>query len=228
MEQTLKITNVLADPTRFHIYEYIATNQKEVTVQDIADIFQIHPNVARMHLSKLEDVNLLVAVTNKTGKGGRPSRLYRLSDHVIQLHFPFRDYQLLAKISIQALENLGESGREALRQVGKQFGEETVKRELPSGQLSVEQKLNIISNTAKMIGLRYDFSETDDQTIVNFQILNCPFKEIASESQETVCYMHHAFIQGMFEALFSNVQLKEEQNLIKGCEYCAYQAIVTK
>jgi predicted ArsR family transcriptional regulator len=228
MEQTLKITNVLADPTRYHIYEYIATNQKEVTVQEIADVFQIHPNVARLHLSKLEDIHLLVAETKKTGKGGRPSRLYRTSDHVIQLHFPFRDYQLLAKIAIQALEKLGEAGLQALRQVGKQFGEETIKRELPNSQLTVEQKLDIISNTAKMIGFRYQYSQSDDQAIINFHIHNCPFKEIANESQETVCYMHHAFIQGMFEALFANVQLKEEQNLIKSCEFCSYQAIVTK
>ena len=80
MDQVLKITSVLADPTRYEIYQYITRKHQEVTVQEIADAFHIHPNVARLHLTKLEDVNMLVSETKKTGKGGRPSRLYRLSD----------------------------------------------------------------------------------------------------------------------------------------------------
>ena len=42
---------------------------------------------------------MLKSETKKTGKGGRPSRLYVLSEDVIQLQFPFRDYQLLARIA---------------------------------------------------------------------------------------------------------------------------------
>ena len=73
MEQTLKITSVLSDPTRYKIYQYITERHNDVTVQEIADQFEIHPNVARLHLSKLEDVSMLSSETKKTGKGGRPS-----------------------------------------------------------------------------------------------------------------------------------------------------------
>ena len=68
MEQTLKITNVLSDPTRYYIYQYVTQKHDEVTVQEIADNFNIHPNVARLHLSKLEDVNMLVSETKKNRK----------------------------------------------------------------------------------------------------------------------------------------------------------------
>src|SRR6478609_7967366 len=149
MEQTLKITNVLSDPTRYYIYQYITQKHDEVTVQEIADNFSIHPNVARLHLSKLEDVNMLVSETKKTGKGGRPSRLYRLSDDVIQLNFPYRDYQLLSNIAIQTMLSLGEEGRKALYITGKRFGTELVEQEMASqhqnsGDLSFDQKLNIM------------------------------------------------------------------------------------
>ena len=106
MEQAFKITGVLADPTRYYIYKYISQKHSYVTVQEIADEFDIHPNVARLHLSKLEDVHMLKSETKKTGKGGRPSRLYVLSEDVIQLQFPFRDYQLLAKIAFNSLLSL--------------------------------------------------------------------------------------------------------------------------
>ena len=88
MEQILKITNVLSDPTRLSIYNYISKKHKEVNVKEIAKEFNIHPNVARLHLSKLEDVGMLKSENQKTWRG-RPSRIYRLSEDVVELSFPF-------------------------------------------------------------------------------------------------------------------------------------------
>ncbi|RSK27833.1 transcriptional regulator [Bacillus sp. HMF5848] len=231
MEQTLKITNVLSDPTRYYIYQYIAKQHNEVTVQEIAESFEIHPNVARLHLSKLEDVNMLVSETKKTGKGGRPSRLYRLSDDVIQLHFPFRDYQLLAKIAIQTMMSLGEAGQKALYLTGKRFGEEMIESQLPPhlnslDQLSFEQKLNIIREAASMSGFYPEFASSEDHSKIYFQIYNCPFKELASENTETVCRMHFAFLEGMFSVLFPEVVLEEKEKLVDGCASCSYHATV--
>src|SRR4051794_9166126 len=162
MEQTLKITNVLSDPTRYYIYQYITQKHDEVTVQEIADQFSIHPNVARLHLTKLEDVNMLVSQTKKTGKGGRPSRLYRLSNDVIQLHFPYRDYQLLSRIAIQTMASLGEPVQKALYETGKKFGMELIDQELARSmqsvdQLTFDQKFHIIKNASTLAGLSPEF-----------------------------------------------------------------------
>lgn len=232
MEQTLKITNVLSDPTRYYIYQYITKRHQEVTVQEIADGFNIHPNVARLHLSKLEDVNMLVSETKKTGKGGRPSRLYRLSDDVIQLNFPYRDYQLLSNIAIQTMLSLGEEGRKALYITGKRFGIELVEQEMASQHqngvdLSFDQKLNIMRSAATMAGFYPDFEANEDQTKIYFEIFNCPFKEVAVDHTESVCGMHYEFLKGMFESLFNSVELIEKENMITGCHSCNYQALVT-
>lgn len=231
MEQTLKITNVLSDPTRYYIYQYITKRHREVTVQEVADNFNIHPNVARLHLSKLEDVNMLVSETKKTGKGGRPSRLYRLSEDVIQLHFPYRDYMLLSKVAIQTMLSLGEIGKEALYFTGKRFGAEVVEQELVKKSLgdalNFEEKLTILKNAATLAGFYPEFETSADQTKIFFQIYNCPFKEVAEEHSETVCSMHHEFLKGMFEALFDSVELIEKENMLAGCDTCSYQAIVT-
>ena len=232
MEQTLKITNVLSDPTRYYIYQYITKRHQEVTVQEIADGFSIHPNVARLHLSKLEDVNMLVSETKKTGKGGRPSRLYRLSDDVIQLNFPFRDYQLLSKIAIQTMMTLGEEGKKALYLTGKRFGSELIEQEMAthhhiSSELSFDQKLTIIKSAATMAGFYPDFDVNEDQTKIYFEIYNCPFKELAIEHTEAVCNMHFEFLRGMFESVFDSVELVEKENMITGCNSCSYQAVLT-
>ena len=232
MEQTLKITNVLSDQTRYYIYQHVTKQHNEVTVQDIADRFEIHPNVARLHLSKLEDINLLTSETKKTGKGGRPSRLYRLSDDVIQLHFPFRDYKLLSKIAIQTMMRLGEPGIEALYDTGKEFGKELIESNSNiisiNSAASFEEKLHILRNAANVAGFSPVFQPSDDQTQVHFQIFNCPFKEVAMSHPETICKMHSAFLKGMFSALFTDVELIETGNMLNGCQTCTYQANVTK
>jgi predicted ArsR family transcriptional regulator len=233
MEQTLKITNVLSDPTRYYIYQYITKRHLEVTVQEVADNFNIHPNVARLHLSKLEDVNMLISETKKTGKGGRPSRLYRLSDDVIQLHFPFRDYMLLSKVAIQTMLELGEVGKKALFLTGKRFGMEIVEQELTKkgqsgSELSFQQKLTIFKNASTLAGFYPEFEVNGEETKIYFKIFNCPFKEVAMDQSETVCGMHYEFIRGMFEVLFHSVELIEMENMMTGCHTCSYQALVTK
>ena len=215
MEKTLKITNVLSDPTRYSIYEFITKRHEDVTVQEIAEEFDIHPNVARLHLSKLEDVNMLVSETRKTGRGGRPSRLYRLSDNVIQLNFPFRDYQLLAKIALETLFSLGEAGKEALYETGKRFGTEYMeaemaKRHLPE-EINFEEKLEILQEAAELAGFYPEFEVSDNKSAIFLQIYNCPFKELAQSHYESVCPTHRQFLKGMFESLFDDVTLIEKK-----------------
>jgi predicted ArsR family transcriptional regulator len=232
MEQTLKITNVLADPTRYHIYEYITKKHKKVSVQEIAEAFNIHPNVARLHLTKLEDVNMIVSETQKTGKGGRPSRLYRLSDKVIQLHFPFRDYQLLSKIAIQTVAKLGDVGKQALYETGKNFGKELVAQRIPHDQsvqqLTFAEKAEIVKEAAEAAGFYPTFEYNEKEGKIYLQVFNCPFKEIALQEPEIICQMHYAFLQGMFDVLFPNVELVEMENMMEGCDCCSYRANLVK
>lgn len=233
MEQTLKITSVLSDPTRYYIYQYITKRHKDVTVQEIADNFDIHPNVARLHLSKLEDVNMLISETKKTGKGGRPSRLYRLSDDVIQLHFPFRDYQLLSKIAMMTMMSLGDAGKKALYLTGKRLGSELIDQEMArhpqiSEEMNFDQKLYAIKNAATVAGFYPEFEPNSEKTKIYFQIFNCPFKEVAMDHAENVCNMHFEFLRGMFESLFGDIELIEKENMIAGCDSCSYQAIIAQ
>ncbi|PGZ98800.1 transcriptional regulator [Bacillus pseudomycoides] len=228
MEQALKITNVLSDPTRYYIYQYISQKHNEVTVQEIADEFNIHPNVARLHLSKLEDVNMLKSETKKTGKGGRPSRLYALSDDVIQLQFPFRDYQLLAQIACNTLLSLGEIGERALYETGKKFGKELIEQHLhrlniSETELTIEQKIQIAKEALTTAGLSPTFELSIDETKIFYDVHNCPFKEVAVHHPKEICNMHVDMMTGIFEILFPNMELTRKENMLEtGCKSCNY------
>lgn len=226
MEQTLKVTNVLSDPTRFNIYQFMIQHKKEVTVSEVADHFDIHPNVARMHLTKLQDINLLISYSEKTGRGGRPSRLYRLSEEVIELNFPHRDYKMFSVIALETFAELGEPGREALYKTGKRYGMQIMERyHTPATEnISVDQKLHILEDAGIMLGMYPDFTYNPETNSISFTVNNCPFKEIASTNHHLVCNMHRYFLRGMFESLFTNIKLLEVENMFHGCENCAYIA----
>lgn len=224
INQTLKVTGILSDPTRFNIYQYILENHKEVNVAEIASEFDIHPNVARLHLSKLEDIELLTAYSKKTGKGGRPSRVYFLSDKVIQLNFPYRDYKLLSSILIDSLAEMGDVGRKTLYTIGEKYGKK-IMDSFHTKNLSTEKKLIILEEASTMMGLYSNFFYDEKKQTIKFQVNNCPFKELAAKNQHLICDMHHAFIKGMLEVLFTEVDLIEEENMFAhNCDSCSYIA----
>lgn len=236
-QQTLKITNVLSDPTRFSIYQYVSRQREDVTVQEIAEQFSIHANVARLHLTKLEDVNMLVSETKKTGKGGRPSRFYRLSEEVISIQFPYRDYQRLAEISLEALTGFGEEGQKALNQIGYKFGKEAANNYILRfnyhiAEMSIKEKLDLVESIAKDQGLNPEIVYQEEANELHLTIYNCPFKELLQEHNHdkvSLCKMHHALISGIFEYFFGDIIIKEKSLMseeeIHTCSYVA--AILT-
>ena len=70
---------------------------------DVAQQFDLHPNVARMHLAKLEQAGFLRTDFRRSSGGGRPAKLYRLSELVVSFGFPPRRYELLSRLALQAL-----------------------------------------------------------------------------------------------------------------------------
>ncbi len=228
---TLKLTNVLADPTRFAIYQHISTANRSVNVQEIADKFGIHPNVARLHLSKLEDVKLLKSETEKTGRGGRPSRVYKLSDEVISLQFPPRDYQLLAKIAIETLLSFGDEGKKALKVMGRRFGIEAAKYAMMKDgientmALSTEKKLESIEKLVIAQGLQPKLDQIDENTL-RFQVNNCIFHDtVSSVNNHNICQMHQHLLEGIFQTYFGDIDLLQESSLAIGEHACQYTMV---
>jgi predicted ArsR family transcriptional regulator len=234
MEQTLRITQTLADPTRYAIYEYLLKTNKVVSVAEIAQAFKIHPNVARLHLSKLEDTGVIQSMVQKTGKGGRPGKLYKKVNEPIQISFPRRDSALLLQMALDALLSLDSSIiNKHLIETGKKFGKSMVENErkkhtMNETELLFYQKLDIIQQVSTMIGSVQRVEEHDDKWIIVYSIYNCPYHESVKAYGEAICLMHTGFLEGMFQTLFSNVTLHQQQSMVSGCSNCIYHVIVTK
>lgn len=196
------LTAVLADDTRFAIYRFVAERPWEsVTVAEVAEQFGLHPNVARMHLGKLEQTGLVETRLRKGRGGGRPAKLYSLAEQVSTFAFPPRHYELLAAL---ALEILAESeDDDAVRRVSLRAGKGIAaayrrERSIPPG-LGGHALAAAIQDIAEEQGLLPDVQWRPQGLCVD--IRNCVFREVATLHPELSCVIHRSFFRGMIDEL---------------------------
>jgi predicted ArsR family transcriptional regulator len=192
-----ELSAVLADDTRYHIYRWIAEQPgKDVTVADAADEFGLHPNVARMHLAKLEQAGFLTTGFRRAAAGGRPAKLYRLSDMVVTFGFPPRRYELLSRLALDALAAGGT--RAAALRVCREAGAAEGRRalagdaEAPSDRAAAAALVAAIAEEQGLLP-RVTWHNGALSVVVN----NCSFRELSGTDPDLVCAMHRAFLEGV-------------------------------
>jgi len=231
MIHPLKITSILADETRYKIYEYLLQEKKAFNVQAVAEHFNIHPNVARLHLTKLSEIHLVSAVFVKSGKGGRPGREYKATDRGIELSFPKNDESRLIKWAVQLIEQIGPEAIETAKNISYKDGNEQMKLMITNNNISpfmeFEEKLELLSITASMIGYVPQIVETNQGKQILFSIYNCPFKNQLSANNEIVCILHESYLKGQIDALFDRNTFSQTQSMIHNCDYCKYEIEIT-
>lgn len=201
MDRDHELSAVLADDTRYKIYRAIAEHPgTDVTVADVAHQFGLHPNVARMHLAKLEQAGFLVTDFRRTSGGGRPAKLYRLSEMVITFGFPPRRYELLSRLALAALA-AGGSRDDALR-VCREAGVDEGRRALAgesqaprSGAVAAE----LVSRITEEQGLLPEVVWRDHALLIALR--NCSFHELSGADPDLVCAMHRSFLEGVLEVV---------------------------
>src|SRR5687767_10662608 len=124
---------VLADARRREVYLFVSKASSPVTVNEIAEAFQIHRNAAKHHLDRLLEAGLLQAefrrVNGRRGPGaGRPSKLYSSTDVEVSFSLPERHYDLLAHLLLQALTQGAD-----LEIVGARFGRQLAEAKRADG-----------------------------------------------------------------------------------------------
>ena len=70
------VARALGSTTRAGIYAHLQKAGEALTVREVADAFDLHPNVARTHLETLADAGLVGVGLRKHPGGGRPAKLY--------------------------------------------------------------------------------------------------------------------------------------------------------
>lgn len=230
MIDPIKVTSTLADETRFSIYEYMLQNKQYVSVLEIAEQFNIHPNVARLHLTKLAEIKVITAEYLKTGKGGRPGRVYKVSQKGINLSFPRRDPSILINWSLELIHELGDVALKKASEIsyrdGKQYMLDQVNELKKKSPLTFDEKLKLLTDSAKLIGYVPKVIEKQGNKSLLFSIFNCPFHEQLEDYGKIVCELHESYLNGQVDALFDKNEFTQVESMLNACEFCNYKIIV--
>ena len=183
----------LDDPVRRRLYEVVRERAEPVGRDEAAAAAGVGRALAVYHLDKLVEAGLLTASyqrpPGRSGPGaGRPAKLYLRSDREFAVTVPPREYELAARLLVQAVEE-DPSGRSraVLLEAARRLGAELAGAAGAAGDLE-----------EALAGHGYEPRRGEDGVI---RLRNCPFHQLAEQHRDVVCGMNLGLIEGIVAGL---------------------------
>ncbi|MGH9279443.1 MAG: helix-turn-helix transcriptional regulator [Acidimicrobiales bacterium] len=214
-------TAAFGDPTRREIYLFVRDGAHGVTAGEVAERFELHPNVARHHLDKLAAGGYLdVQLDRQEHPGaGRPSKRYRASAKQTGLEFPARRDDLLITLLVRALGMLSDAQAEEMAEaVGYEYGQSLAHSMAPGdNHKSFRVSLHAVADALTAHG----FAAHAEQRGRSLAIIaeTCPFGEAAVQ-HPVICAVDRGIIQGMLAALYGETVPETSASRPQGDQVC--------
>ncbi|HEY7439182.1 MAG TPA: helix-turn-helix domain-containing protein [Acidimicrobiia bacterium] len=217
------VTSAFGDPTRREIYLFIRESPDGVTASDVAERFELHPNVARHHLEKLSGGGYLVVELGRAGAAraaGRPSKRYRVAATDQVLTFPPRRDDLLATLLARALEALPPDEAEQMAEsVGFDYGRSLASRmSVSEGHRSVKAALATVADALTAHGFAAHAESTG--SVLTIVSEHCPFGDAAQQYPHVVCAVDRGLIRGLMSELYGDTEPRFTERRPEGAAHC--------
>jgi predicted ArsR family transcriptional regulator len=169
--------------TRQEILE-ILREEKQATVEDLAQRLELTPMTIRHHLNVLQAQNLVVAAkVRRSQKVGRPRLVYTLTETADDL-FPHNYANLARHLVSEVKETVGkEEAKDILRRVADRIAQEAP---LPVEGQDFEQRLTQVVDFMGDQGFIARWDKTDEGYVLTN--INCPYRHVSREHGE-LCLM---------------------------------------
>lgn len=195
------LTASLGDPTRRAIYIAVRESGESMTVSKVAELFDIHPNVARHHLDRLAaDGYLKVSHRRKPGGpgAGRPAKCYEATDMEVTVHFTPRRFEMLTEMLFELLDEVApENLSEAAEKVGRAYGRRLAAEIGGPDEPGYDDAIKAVAEAMTGLG----FSMDPDVEGRRLLTKHCPFGETATNHPEVICSLDRGIVAGLFGAL---------------------------
>ena len=201
----------LDDPLRRRLYEVVTSRPGPVSRDEAASAAGIGRALAAYHLDKLVESGLLTASyqrpPGRSGPGaGRPAKLYARSGREFAVTVPPREYELAARLLVQAVEaDPSDHSRAALAEAARRLGTELGSSFRPSPGGTDAGGTDAGGTDAGGRDVKgvltqqgYEPCRGTDGVI---RLRNCPFHQLAEQHREVVCGMNLALVEGLVAGL---------------------------
>ncbi len=198
-KQIKAITGALGDTTRRGIYVMVREAHEPVTANQIASVFDIHPNVARHHLDKLLHDGFIrisdLPVASPTA--GRPAKRYEVTEKSVTVHYSARKYDRLAELLTKVIAEL-DDGRalEIASAVGHDYGVELAAEIGMTSDEGFEEAAMAVARSMMGKGLGASTDPAENRIISQF----CPLCTTVATQPEVVGRIDHGIVQGLLES----------------------------
>ncbi|TMK85664.1 MAG: hypothetical protein E6G57_13405 [Actinobacteria bacterium] len=215
------VTSAFGDPTRREIYLVARESETGVTASEVAERFELHPNVARHHLDKLAAGGYLeVAVARAAHAGvGRPSKRYRVTTKTMGLEFPARRDDLLVTLLGRALELVPQAKAEVMAEaVGIEYGQALAASMAPGdGHRSFQAALHAVADALTAHGFAAHAESRPGSLAIIAE--SCPFGDAAVQ-HPVICAVDRGIVKGMLAGLYGDTVPHTEASRPQGDDIC--------
>jgi predicted ArsR family transcriptional regulator len=195
------LTSSLGDPTRRAIYIAVRESPDPMTTSKVAELFDIHPNVARHHLDRLADDGYLrVSHLRRMGGpgAGRPAKSYEPTNKEVSVHFAPRRFEMLTEMLFKVIAELDPPNvGEVAEKVGRAYGTELAAEIGAPDDPGYDEAVQAVASAMTGLGFSVD-PDVEGQRLLTS---HCPFGETATNHPDVICSLDRGIVAGLFGAL---------------------------
>jgi predicted ArsR family transcriptional regulator len=183
---------ILGGFTRSRLLDVLRTAALPLSVRDLAERVDLHPNSVREQLDLLVAAGLVERETGAPAGRGRPSLRYRALAIPDEDVLPYRE---LARVLADELARMP-AAAEAATAAGDRWGRELVGDHPPAHEpAEALQRLVTLLDDA---GFAPEPASTAEEPI---RLRRCPFGALARDRSDVVCSVHLGLMQGALREL---------------------------
>jgi predicted ArsR family transcriptional regulator len=174
-----------------------------LSIAEIAQRLQVHPNTVRFHLEALADAGQAERVTAAPAGPGRPPLRFRARPGMDPAG-P-RNYRLLAAVlagSLATAPDPAAAAADAGRRSGAQLADRAAIGPDPSPEAAITWLVELLDG----LGFAPEWPMPDDGERIGLR--HCPFLEIVDVEPGVVCPVHLGLMQGAMSALDAPVTVE--------------------
>lgn len=196
---------------RDRVLELLEAASAPVSVANIAEALEIHPNTARFHLESLVELGQARRIDEVRETRGRPRATYQ---PVRPPPSEAENYRLLARMLAAWVAGNTLVPEEAGIAAGRALGADLAADLIRRGAVDREQATGHLVEAMAALGFEPTLRQVGQQTELSMH--RCPYGALADEHREVICPAHLGIAQGFLDELGSSVEATSIEPRVTG------------